>query len=437
MRRSVSVVTAGTAALCAAVLGVAACSSSSSSSGTGASASGSSSSSPTSAAVQGISGTTIKVGGLFESADFAGTQAGFVARIDRANKDHELGKYTIQLVGMSDDAQSASTDLSEAQNLVERQGVYAIAPIVTGGFSSTTASFLQQKGIPYFGAGFTNGFCLPYTMQVSPVGCAIGGAYVNASAVGQVAHAVGKPINQLKWAFVGENIPTGTQADNAYADVAKLGGGQVVYNQAVVPVTVGNLAPIVNAVEATHPDVVWIVTGSQAIAVKGAFKASGFTGALVDSDNYAPGLLKVSPAVATALNGTYVQTTTPVIEQNTALVQQMLKDYTAAGYATKDITFGGEYAYTTADNMIALLKKIAPNFGAVESTLKSGFTYTPPQGGSPISYPFMFDAPTNCGSTLKVENGAYVTVTPFGCTTSYAKISGSTATATTAPVPVG
>ena len=42
--------------------------------------------------MQGISGTTIKVGGIFESADFPGTQQGFEARIDRANKDHELGK---------------------------------------------------------------------------------------------------------------------------------------------------------------------------------------------------------------------------------------------------------------------------------------------------------------------------------------------------------
>jgi ABC-type branched-subunit amino acid transport system substrate-binding protein len=387
--------------------------------------------------VQGISGTTIKVGGIFENTDFPGTQQGFEARIDRANKDHELGKYTIQLVGMEDDAQNPATDLSDVQSLVERQGVYAVAPIVSAGFSASSAEFLQQKGIPYFGAGFTNGFCLPYTIQTSVVGCAIGGSYFNTSPIDLVAKALGKPVSQLTWAFVGEAIPTGTQADNDYADAAKLGGGKVVYNQAVVPVTGGNLGPIVNAVEATKPDVVWVVAGSQAIAMKGAFKASGYTGALVDSDSYAPGLLQESPAVATALNGTYVVTTTPVLEQKTPFVQQMINDYTAAGIPSKDITFGGEYGYMTADNMIALLKKIAPNFGAVESTLKNGFSYSPTTGGSPINYPFMFDAPTNCSSVLKVVNAVYTTATPFGCSTSYINVAGGGATPTTEPSPAG
>ena len=220
-----------------------------------------------------------------------------------------------------------------------------------------------------------------------------------------MAKALGKPVSQLTWAFVGEAIPTGTQADNDYADAAKLGGGKVVYNQAVVPVNGGNLAPIVNAVEATKPDVVWVVTGSQAIAVKSAW--------------------------------TYVLTTTPVLEENTPFVQQMIGDYTAAGIPSKDITFGGEYAYPTADNMIALLKKIAPNFGAVESTLKSGFSYSPTTGGSPINYPFMFDAPTNCSSVLKVVNAVYTTATPFGCSTGYINIAGGGATPTTEPSPPG
>ena len=36
------------------------------------------------ATVQGISGNTINVGGVFDSTTFSGSQAGFVARIDRA-----------------------------------------------------------------------------------------------------------------------------------------------------------------------------------------------------------------------------------------------------------------------------------------------------------------------------------------------------------------
>ena len=58
--------------------------------------------------VQGISGDTITVGGVYDSVDWAGTEAGFMARIDRANKDHELGKYKIKLVALDDDKENAA-----------------------------------------------------------------------------------------------------------------------------------------------------------------------------------------------------------------------------------------------------------------------------------------------------------------------------------------
>jgi hypothetical protein len=91
----------------------------------------------------------------------------------------------------------------------------------------------------------------------------------------------------------------------------------------------------------------------------------------------------------------------------------------------------------TADDMIALLKKIAPNFGAVESTLKSGFSYSPTTGGTPMNYPFMADAPSTCGSVLKVVSGAYTTVTPFSCSTSYFSTAGGGLKPTTEPSPAG
>ena len=40
---------------------------------------------------------------MFDSSTFSGTQAGFMARIDQANKTHELGKYKIDVVGIDDD----------------------------------------------------------------------------------------------------------------------------------------------------------------------------------------------------------------------------------------------------------------------------------------------------------------------------------------------
>jgi hypothetical protein len=101
--------------------------------------------SPASAStVQGISGDTISVGGVFDSTDWAGTEAGFMARIDRANKDDELGKYKIKLVAMDDDQANPTTDLTDVQNLIERDHVFALAPVVTEGFEQPPATFASR-----------------------------------------------------------------------------------------------------------------------------------------------------------------------------------------------------------------------------------------------------------------------------------------------------
>ena len=141
---------------------------------------------------------------------------------------------------------------------------------------------------------------------------------------------------------------------------------------------------------------------------------------LVDNALYAPGLLNIQ-VLASAIDNTYVEATTPVLEQPTPYVKQMVADYKADGKPSSAITFGGEYAYMVADDMIAALKRVAPNFSKVHALLQNGFTYVPKVGGSPIKYPFMFDASTNCGSTVKAVGSVYTVVTPLQCSTKYYK----------------
>src|SRR5690242_16520396 len=66
---------------------------------------------------QGISGNTIKVGGMFDSLSFSGADDGFNARISRANKTKELGKYKIDYIGSTDVASSTDKALSTTQSL--------------------------------------------------------------------------------------------------------------------------------------------------------------------------------------------------------------------------------------------------------------------------------------------------------------------------------
>ena len=71
--------------------------------------------------------------------------------------------------------------------------------------------------------------------------------------------------------------------------------------------------------------------------------------------------------------------------------------------------------------MIAMLKKVAPNFGSLHSVIEKGFKYTPALGGTPLNYPFMFNAPDDCSSVVKIEGDVYVPVAKFQCSTKYLK----------------
>src|SRR4029079_19212928 len=92
-------------------------------------------------------------------------------------------------------------------------------------------------------------------------------------------------------------------------------------------------------------------------------------------------------AVGRTLDGSLVQATTAVVESNSAYVKQMVADYEAIGKSEADITFGGEYAYMTADLMISMMKKVAPNFDKLVPTIGKGFSYKPPKDGIPFTWP--------------------------------------------------
>jgi branched-chain amino acid transport system substrate-binding protein len=378
------------------------------------------------ATTQGISGNTIKIGGVFDSTTFSGTQAGFMARVDRANKTHELGKYKIDVVGIDDDTASPTTDLTDVQNLVERQGVFAIAPVIGEGFAQASATFAAAHQVPYFGAGFVPAFCAPNTWGVSESGCAIGGDYVDIEGPLQLAKALGIPITKFRVAFAGLAIPDGATADAAYAAVVKKYGGKVVYSKAVIPTSGGNLAPIVNSIEATKPNIIWPVVGSQAIGFEAAVTASGYTGAIVDAALYSPGLLKIA-AVAGAINHTYHVASTPVLESGSPWVKQLEKDYVSSGQPASAVTFGGLYGYMTADLMIAAFKKAISEKEltgvGIHSIMQKGFTFTSPlKGGYSYKYPFMFNAPDDCAAVVYVQGTVYQIKAAQVCSTKYLKV---------------
>ena len=326
---------------------------------------------------------------------------------------------------MDDDSATATTDLTDVQNLIERENVFALAPVITTGFQQPSATFAADHQIEYFGAGFT---ALCASEHLGGEQCRVRHRRRLCRPARGRSRWPRHSASHLQVAgrLCGPGHPDGTTADNAYAAVVKHYGGKVVYNQASIPTSGGNLAPIVNAIEATKPNIVWPVVGAQAIGFEAAVTASGYSGAVVDSALYSPGLLKIA-AVASAINHTYHVASTPVLESGSPWVKQLEKDYVSSGQPASAVTFGGLYGYMTADLMVAVFKKaIAENklTGAgIHSIMEKGFTYISPNaGGFPYKYPFMFNAPTDCGSVVYVEGTVYQIKAPQVCSTKYLKV---------------
>jgi len=368
--------------------------------------------------VQGIDGNKINVGGLVEAISFGGTENGFKARINRTNENHELGKYTIDYLGSTDPGQgNVDKALSASQSLVERDQVFAVAPVLTVSMQQSVGTYLASKKVPYFGGGFTKAFCSPNTYGLSFIGCAIGAKYGHTTQVDSVAKAMDKPAKSLKWAIVALAQADGEQIVKDYSKQVQATGGKVVYAKAVIPPGGGgDLQPFVSAVMDSKPDVVWILAASEVLGFTSAMKAAGYTGQLLNSAFYLPGLLPKVASMADALEGSLVVTNTPTLEADSAYVKQMVADYEAIGLDEDAVSFGGIFGYETADLMVAMLKKVSPNFDKLVPTISKGFTYKPKAEATSLKWPAVYDTGGNCDTTVKVvSGGVYEIAAPWFC----------------------
>ena len=377
--------------------------------------------------VQGIDGNSIKVGGVIEAVSFSGIEDGFKARINRANTKKELGKYKIDYIGSTDVGQgNVDKALATTQSLIERDQVFALAPVSTVSFQQSVATYAASKRVPYFGAGFTKAFCKPNTYGLSFIGCAIGAEYGFTTAAESVSAALGKKPSELRWAIAALAQPDGQQIVDDYSTLVEGVGGKVVYAKAVIPPGGGgDLQPFVSAVMDTEPDVVWVLAAAEVLGFTSAMKAAGYTGQMLNSAFYLPGLISQVKTIADALDGSLVATNTPTIEADSPYVQQMIKDYEAIGKSASDISFGGSFGYQTADLMIAMLKKVSPNFDQLVQTISKGYSYQPAKQATPLKWPAAYNQGGSCATTLKIVNAAYEIVHPWNCDGKRVKFSAS------------
>jgi branched-chain amino acid transport system substrate-binding protein len=390
-------------------------------------ASGSASTTPGSTSgstAQASGGPDIVVEGLAQLSFYPGVDTAFQARINRFNNGGGLNGRKIKFLGVQDTGNDPAKALTQAQQLVLKDKVFAVAPVASEVVLAPSTDFLVQNKTPFFGWAVSPNWCnSDYAFGVN--GCLTpnsGGSLVLET---PMQHALGKPATGVRVAIINHDNPGASASEAVEGGGFKKAGFDVVYNQAPIPVGgATDYTPYVQALLASKPDVVFLsLDFASTVGLNAAMKAAGYKGALYSPGvTYAPSVLSAQPNVAAALDGEYDNVQFAVQElTDSAAVKQINTDLQAIGKPT-GVTLGAAVGYWSADQFIAMLQFAASKGGTLTpesftQAVNSGFTWTPkPDGGTcSETWPAAHTGGQVGGIMLQIQSGKFVVKDTFNC----------------------
>lgn len=382
------------------------------------------------AAAAGSSKAPIVVGGDGDLSISQGVSQGFEAGIYQLNKDGGLDGRKIKYLGFLDDAFSPATNLSNAQELVETDHVFAVVPFVGQEAGAATGQFLAKEKIPFIGWSTNAAF------DAEPLwGLGVNGNQGNPEVQGAVgmeqaiaAQGDKKDPSKVKMALIANNVSGAIIANGALAGVAKAVGIDVTYEQApIAAIGTTNYAPYAQAIISSGANTVYeVLAAADSVGLAAALKAAGFKGMVINGVTYYPDQLASDPNEAAALNGVYVENEFPVDEENTPAVKAALAAFKAIGQPAA-MPSGAAAGYWSAIFFEQALKATLARVGninkvtpaALDQTVtgSKSWTYTDPEAGGIGSetFPAAETNPTGCGVLVKTEGTNFKIVEPYTC----------------------
>ena len=374
--------------------------------------------------VRGVTGDSIKVGGIVSMTTATGyskkdTDLGAKARFDRANAEGGVNGRKIEYLGAEDDGQDPARNLAAARKLVQQDKVFAIAPMSSTTFSG--ADFLQQQKVPTFGWGTLPSFCGP-TYIYGFGGCMVpmpGGTISQTWPEGLkrvTGGAQGKSV-----AILANDSDAGTFAIRTYRQSFATAGYKVTYAKPSVP---GTSMPsdwsaytkeILRSNGGKAPDaVVSVMQTPYNIGLFTALKRSGYKGVLTDPTDYDPSLLAKS-ATKQALDGVHVLLSFQPFEQDNAAMKQFRADIRKAAGKAVPLNMHMMTGYMSADLFLAIAEKAGKDL-TVASFQKAakGFSDTGTMVGDRAE-PKGQKQSFGCGALVQLKGGKYVVSAPFTC----------------------
>ncbi|MER5945543.1 ABC transporter substrate-binding protein [Streptomyces sp. NPDC001904] len=374
--------------------------------------------------VRGVSDDAVKVGGIVSMTTASGyskkdTDLGAKARFDRANAEGGVNGRKIDYLGAEDDGQDPAKNLAAARKLVQRDKVFAIAPMSSVTFSG--ADFLQKQKVPTFGWGTLPSFCGP-TYIYGFGGCMVPmpGGTISQTWPEGLKHVTdgskGKTV-----AILANDNDAGTFAIRTYRQSFASAGYKVTYAKASVPATSvpsdwsAYTKELLRSDGGKAPDVVVSVMQTPYnIGLFTAVKRTGFTGVLTDPTDYDPGLLAKS-ATKQALDGVHVLLSFEPFESDSQKMKQFKADIEKAAGKKVPLNMHMVTGYMSADLLLAVAQRAGKDL-TVASFQKAadGFSDSGTLVGSrrlPAGQKESF----GCGALVQLKGGAYTVSSPFKC----------------------
>ena len=363
---------------------------------------------------RGINDETIKIAVIKSGNVFQDLEIGVEARIFRLNENGGVNSRKLEIVKVIDDSGSEETLKSAVEDIVD-QDIFAIILLSTA-TSPAVTDILAENNMPFFGWGFTEGFCEPNKWGFGFNGC------MNLATSSANSENLDTSSLRLLSIFYGRapQVISITTSDSAGTAVTlqneTLWGDNLVKSIQLEDDI--SAAAILEEIKSLEADVLLVSIGLDAtVAIKREL-IDNFSGMVVDDVTYLPGILQ-DYEIATELEGGYVFSQVPPQEEYrgaTTEIMTGLSQIDGPQIYSQAISVG----YWSTDLLVAILNSIEGEVSVksfFEKANIEGYLYSPEFSGGPCPFQtaLSHQGPAGGAALLQVRGGVFRPVVNFNC----------------------
>ena len=363
---------------------------------------------------RGIDDETIRIAVVKSGNVFQDVEIGVEARIFRLNENGGINSRKLEIVKVIDDSGSEEALKSAVEDIVD-QDIFALILLSTA-TSTAVTDVLAENNLPFFGWGFTEGFCEPNKWGFGFNGC------MNLATSATNNENLDTSSLRLLSIFYGRvpqviSITTSDSAGTAVTVQNETLWGDNLIKSLQFDDDI-SVAAILEEVNSLGADVLLVSMGLETtVAIKREL-IDNFSGMVVDDVTYLPGILQ-DFEMASKLEGGYVFSQLPPQEEYrgaTTEIMTGLSQIDGPQIYSQAISVG----YWSTDLLVAILNSIEGEINVksfFEKANVEGYLYNPEFSGGPcpIQTALSHQGSSGGAALLQVRGGVFRPVVNFNC----------------------